>query len=426
MPRSQQPALGRRAFLAGTGLVLGCGRGAAPSEPRARDAALAQASAPEPAAAPPSTPLPTDEAATARASAHALFDAYPALAKNLPRVALGHFPSAIEHATSLVSDGMLWIKRDDDFTRALSASRAPPDLARLFGGGKVRKLELYFGEARALGKRRIITSGGTGSNQALAVALLGRALGFSVRLHLTPQPASSLTAKNLAADAATEAEMRLFDTVAEGHAQAMRDAQQSGDTYVIAPGATTPLGTLGFVNAGLELAEDVRAGRMPAPQRIYVALGLGGSAAGLGIGCALGGLRTEIVAVRASSPGSVTAATLRAIHADTTAFARAREPSFPAVTSVAANVRIDGRFVGGGYGAPSPAGTDAIARAHEREGWELDPVYTGKALAALLDDARRDGEREERGPGPRLFWNTMSSRPVAVAAVPTAFRRTAR
>lgn len=325
------------------------------------------------------------------------------------------FPSAIEHATSLVSDGSLWIKRDDDFTRP--AGTAAPDLTRLFGGGKVRKLELYFGEARALGKRRLVTSGGAGSNQALAVALLGKALGFSVRLHLAPQIASSLTAKNVAADAAAGSEMRLFETVAEGHAQASREAQASGDIYVIPPGGTTPLGTLGFVNAGLELADDVRAGRMPAPRRVYVALGLGGSAAGLGIGCALGGLRTEIVAVRTSNPGTVSVATLRAIHAETIAFARARDPSFPTVTMEAANVRIDGRFVGAGYGAPTPAGAAAIARAQEREGWDLDPVYTGKALAAVLDDA---------GGEPRLFWNTMSSRTVAVAEVPAAFRRYAR
>jgi len=356
------------------------------------------------------------DAAVERASVHALFDAYPTLARSLPRVELGRFPSTIERATSLLGEGALWIKRDDDFTRSPSLPSSPssPDVARLFGGGKVRKLELYFGEARAQGKRRIITSGGVGSNQALAVALLGKALGFSVRLHLTPQPASSLTSKNLAADAASEAEMRLFDTVADGHAQAKREAQQSGDTYVIPPGGTTPLGTLGFVNAGLELAEDVRAGRMPVPRRVYVALGLGGSAAGLGIGCALGGLHTEIVAVRTSNPGTISPATLRAIHDETIA----------AVTVEAANVRIDGRFVGAGYGAPSAAGTDAITRAHEHEGWDLDPVYTGKALAAVLDDARSDARA--RGSEPLLFWNTMSSRPVAVAAVPAAFQRFAR
>ncbi len=396
-------------------MLLGCSRG--PSTSGAPATASASVAVPVPPAA-PAPVLDAGEVTPAPPSAHALFDAYPALARSLPRIALGSFPSAIDHATSLVSDGSLWIKRDDDFTRSRS-SAAAPELVRLFGGGKVRKLELYLGEAQAQGKRTLITSGGTGSNQALAVALLGKALGFAVRVHLTPQPASTLTKQNLAADAAASAEMRLFDTVGEGHAAALSEAGQRGSgVYVIPPGGTTPLGTIGFVNAGLELAADVRAGRMAAPKSVYIALGLGGSAAGLAIGCALGGLRTEVVAVRASSPGSVTAATLRAIHGETMAFLRARDPSMPPVSIEAAKVRIDGRFVGAGYGAPSAAGADAIARARDREGWELDPVYTGKALAALLDDARTPNSGSAR-----LFWNTMSSRPVVLGDVPPSFRR---
>ena len=413
MAESRQQALSRRAFLAGSGAVLGCGRAPGTTALRARNSAPVDDAS-------PAEPLDAGSAAEAR-SVYALFDAYPALASSLPRIELGAFPSAIEHATSLLEDGRLWIKRDDDFTRSASW-RSSFELARTFGGGKVRKLELYFGEARAQGKRRIITCGGTGSNQALAAALLGSALGFSVVLHLAPQPRSTLTVKNLAGDAAAHAEMRLFDTVAEGLAQAKRDAQRSDDTFVIPPGGTTPLGTLGFVSAGLELAEDVRAGRMPAPQRIYVALGLGGSAAGLGIGCALGGLHTEIVAVRASNPGTVTAATLRAIHDEAIAFARAGDPRIALLKFEDTNVRIDGRFVGAGYGAPSLAGTEAIARAERAEGWQLDPVYTGKALAALLDDARA----EPRAAGPLLFWNTMSSRPFAIAPVPAPFQSYAR
>jgi D-cysteine desulfhydrase len=415
-----EQALGRRAFLAGSSLVLGCGRVPRTTElppPPGEIAAAHAVNGPDATTGAIVTP-----AAEAR-SVHALFDAYPALAASLPRVELGWFPSAIEPATSLLDDGRLWIKRDDDFSRSASCPSSL-ELARAFGGGKVRKLELYFGEAIALGKRRIVTCGGVGSNQALAAALLGRALGFSVRLHLAPQPRSTLTAKNLAGDAAAHAEMRMFETVGEGLAQARRDAQKDGDTYVIPPGGTTPLGTLGFVSAGLELAEDVRAGRVPAPRRIYVALGLGGSAVGLGIGCALGGLRTEIVAVRTSSPGSVTASTLRAIHAETIAFARARDPRIEAVTPEDTNVRIDGRFVGAGYGAPSRQGDAAMARAEQTEGWALDPVYTGKALAALLDDA--GAVASSRVDGPLLFWNTMSSRPFAVAPVPAAFQGYAR
>ena len=92
------------------------------------------------------------------APTYALFDAFPALGKSVARVALGTYPSAIEPAPKVL-DERLYVKRDDT-------------LATLFGGGKVRKLELYFGEARALGKKRIVTFGGVGSNQALAAALL--------------------------------------------------------------------------------------------------------------------------------------------------------------------------------------------------------------------------------------------------------------
>ena len=151
------------------------------------------------------------------------------------------------------------------------------------------------------------------------------------------------------------AELGLFDTVHEEHARAQRDARESNDSYVIPPGGTTPLGTLGFVSAGLELAEDVRAGRAPDARR-----------------------------TRAG------AAKLRAIHDETFARARAR----------------------------------AHARAHDADGWDLDPVYSGKALAALLDDMHSDPPG--RGSGPLLFWNTMSSRAVAIADVPAAFRRFAR
>jgi 1-aminocyclopropane-1-carboxylate deaminase/D-cysteine desulfhydrase-like pyridoxal-dependent ACC family enzyme len=205
--------------------------------------------------------------------------------------------------------------------------------------------------------------------------------------------------------------------VTNAHARAERDARENEDTYVIPPGGTTPLGTLGFVSAGLELAADVRAGKMPSPARIYVALGLGGTAAGLGLGCALGGLSTEIVAVRTSSPTTVSAATLRNIYDETVAFIRARDPAFVAPAFAKASVRIDGRFVGGGYGVPTAAGDDAIMRARTAVGWELDPVYTGKAFAALLADVRT-GAR-----GPLLFWNTMSSRPVAHAKIPEPFAR---
>lgn len=383
--------LGRRAFLAGSGLVLGC-RGKASEPP---DAAVPIASSVEPVA--PVVSVVAD--AGPPRSIEPLFDRYPALGRSLPRVDVGFYPSRVDLVNGV------HIKRDDDFT----LDRDVPKLSSLFGGGKVRKLALFLGEAKALGKKTLVTVGGVGSNQAVAVAILGKALGFEVRLHLVPQPPSTLVTKNLGADAAAGATIRSFDSTTEAESEAKRVP----DAYVISAGGTTPLGTLGFVNAAFELADDVKANRLPAPHRIYVALGLGGTAAGLALGCAMAGLDTEVVAVRASNPGTVSPATLRRIEAETIEFARARDASF-AKDVRESRIRIDGRFVGAGYGAPTKEGNDAIAR------WKplsLDPVYTGKAFAALLAD------REAGFSEPALFWNTMSSRPIQLAPVPPAFQR---
>jgi D-cysteine desulfhydrase len=216
--------------------------------------------------------------------------------------------------------------------------------------------------------------------------------------------------------------MRLVDSVARAEAAVARESSAAAhkDVYVIPPGGTGPLGTLAFVSAGLEIADAVERGSMEAPARIYVPLGLGGTACGIALGCAIAGLGSEICAVRASNPTTVTDATLASIVDATVGFAAAIDATFPRVPRSRLNIRIDGRFVGRGYGAPTREGDEAIRQARASAGWELDPVYTGKALAALVADAR-SGVRG-RTLGPVLFWNTQNSRPLPRAQVPEEFR----
>jgi D-cysteine desulfhydrase len=396
----------RRSFLVGAAFVLGCDRHGA--GPGSAPSSSASSAAKEPSAVPgPALALPP----TAEAGAELeLFRRFPALASRVPRVPLGRLPSRVESAEVLAREiGLeaLLVKRDDD-------------LADVVGGGKVRKLELLLGEARHQGKTSVVTFGGVGSNQAVATALLGRELGLSVRLCLAPQPSSSLVTANLGADAASSAAMRLFERVAIAEATVARESSASSrrDLYVIPPGGTGALGTLAFVSAGLEIAAVVGRGSMPSPVRVYVPLGLGGTACGIALGCAIGGLDTEVVAVRASNPATVTDGTLVSIVDRTIDFAVAIDPTFPRLLRSRLKLRIDGRFVGGGYGAPTREGDDAIRQARASAGWELDPVYTGKALAALIADARSDGGLR----GPVLFWNTQNSRPLPHAQVPEAFR----
>ncbi|MFO0619452.1 MAG: pyridoxal-phosphate dependent enzyme [Polyangiaceae bacterium] len=394
----------RRALLLGAAALAACRATKDERAPVPLTASAPREPGPEaPPSAAPSVP--------AERASYALFDAFPELAKHVPRTELGRFPSRVEEATDLARElgvERLFIKRDDD-------------VADLFGGGKVRKLELYFADAIAKGRTIVITSGGVGSNQAIATALFGRSLGLEVRLYLAPQPKSALVEKNLRADSVSGAKLALFPSVSEAERAAQKEvAAASGASapYVVSPGGTTALGTLGFVSGGLELAAAVKRGQLPEPARVYVALGLGGSAAGIALGCALGGLGSEIVAVRASNPGTVSIGKLHAIAADAARAANALDPSFPAKVKIRA--RIDGRFVGAGYGSPTEAAREAIAKA-ARAGLELDPVYTGKAFAAIVADGEASGGKA--GKGPSLFWNTQSSRPLAEGPIPKGFER---
>ncbi len=341
-------------------------------------------------------------------SSYPLFDRFPRLGLALARAPLGAFPTPVTRARSLgAAVGVeLWVKRDDLSSEA-------------YGGGKVRKLELFFGEAvrsaeeRGPAPRELVTFGGVGSNQAVATAVHGDRLGFRVRVELAPQPKSRLVDRNLRLLAATQADVRAVATVGE----ALGRAERRRSAYVIPPGGTSPLGTLAFVSAGLELAADVRAQRLPPPRRLYAALGTGGSVVGLALGLELAGLDVELVAVRASSEGTSSPARLRAIRAEVVAYARSLDPAFPDGARALDRVRIDGRFLGGGYGVPTRAGDDAERLAWDQESLALDPVYTAKTLASVIADAKA-GVR-----GPLLFLDSHDGRAHPTRDVPLALSR---
>src|SRR5262249_24482583 len=149
-----------------------------------------------------------------------------------------------------------------------------------YGGGKTRKLELLLADAVRAKCTRVVTSGGAGSNQAVATAAYGRALGLEVEVLLLPQPPSDHVRENLLAAHAFGASLV---AVASNEAIERAEREATG-AYVIPTGGSTPLGNVAFVSAGFELAAQVRAGEMPEPDVIFIPLGTMGSAAGLAIG----------------------------------------------------------------------------------------------------------------------------------------------
>lgn len=334
-----------------------------------------------------------------------LFSRFPGLASALPYVALGSLPtpvvrwSALAGATGAAS---LWLKQDD-----ISGP--------LYGGNKVRKLEFLLGAARVRGAGSVLTFGAAGSNHALATAIYAGALGLEAISMMVPQEPGPTVRRNLLRGLAAGASLRLHGgrgavrgaTVAE---VAGRFASGAGRPFIIPAGGSAPLGTVGFVNAALELADQVAAGELPAPDRIYVASGTMGTCVGLLLGLAVAGLPTEVVAVRVTVAPYTSPEKARRLFARTAALLRRADPAFPQVAFPEARFTLRDDFLGPGYGRATAAGTEAVARAASA-GVTLEGTYTGKALACLLAvEAARAGNGRNI-----LFWNTYNSVPQGEA-----------
>ncbi len=322
------------------------------------------------------------------------------LGSRFPRLAsLPHVPLVREtpverlEQASHETGGDLWVKRDD-----LTADA--------YGGNKVRKLERLIGDAKRKDCDVLITTGAYGSHHSLATAIFGRKWGFDVELLLVPQPITHHVEENLRADLAVGARVHRVKNwamvparVAALHASLRFRGRRP---YRIGHGGSSPLGAVGYVEAGLELAAQIDAGLVPEPTSIHVALGSAGTAAGLAVGLAAAGLYIPIVAVRVTPLAVCNRLTVTSLLRRTVEMLREHDHSFPDVARGATKmVSIDGSLYGAGYGQASEAADDAIARA-ELDGIVLDPTYTAKAFAAFLRDGRTGRES-------RLYWHTLSS-----------------
>lgn len=310
----------------------------------------------------------------------ALVRRFPALAQ-LPRASLGVFPTPVERAPALAPD--LWIKRDDL-------------TAQPFGGNKIRALEFLLAGVNP--GDRVVTAGAYGSTHALATAIHARRLGARVELFLWPQEMNDTAVRvrernHAAADVVREVRS-VPAAYLRGLAAGLRGARW------IPPGGSTALGSFGYANAALELAAQVHAGLLPAPARIVVPLGSGGTTAGLLAGLALTDLPTTIVAARVV-PRVVANRwhVLRLARGATRLLRRLTGEPLPLPTG--ARLRIVHDVFGGAYGREIDRARAAAERCRSSSGIALDPTYSAKAFAAALAAV---------GAGPTLFWLTFDRR----------------
>jgi len=347
-----------------------------------------------------------------------LFDAWPALARRLPRQPFVKVPTPVEpFPLEGIPEGVLWVKRDE---------RSCP----AYGGNKPRKLEFVIGHALERGARRLVTSGGLGTNHGLATAILGREAGLPTTCILVDQPVTDEVREKLCLLAAWEAELVYGRNVPGAALQGLRVLARStvrGERpYLVATGGSSPRGTMGFVSAGFEIAAQVAAGELPEPERIYVPVGTGGTLAGLVLGLRLAGLVTRVTGVLVTDILPPSPERLARTARRTLELLRRAAPGVPEVPLGARDFGLVTDQVGPGYGASTEPAREAVEAARAR-GLALETTYTGKCLAAVRA-AARDGLL---GEGPVLFWNSYNGVDPAAAAphrpdaglLPPAFRR---
>ena len=317
------------------------------------------------------------------------------LATRVERVPIGRFPTPVRRIPELeeaIGVKGLWVKGDD---------LSHPG----YGGNKIRKLEYVFGAARLAGAEALATIGGIGSNHVLATAYHGRNAGFKVKAALFIQPVDEHVLTNLRALSGLDVDVALYSRAALPVAILSSRLNALGDCFWVPGGGSSPMGTLGHVDAGLELARQIEGGELEEPELVYCALGTGGTAIGLAIGFSLAGLETRVVAVRVVDR-VVANRSAHAVLAARTASLIKRLPKGAARKALGRvlALEIDHKEFGGEYGRPTGSASDAVEIAG-RAGVELETTYTGKAMASLVKRGRRGELRDRRV----LFWNTHNS-----------------
>ncbi len=303
-----------------------------------------------------------------------------------PHVSLGETPTAVRALPGL-REG-LWMKDDSTF-------------GTLWGGNKARKLEWTIADAKRRARRTLVTAGALGTNHGLATALYGRAQGLDVVLALVDQPMDDHVAAQLARIEATGARIHRTHSAARTIAAAPAILARARRPYYLPVGGSSPLGCLGYVDAALELGRQVRDGELPEPAEVVVAVGSGGTAAGLVAGLPLAGLRSRVVGIAVYGKRTPSAARIRRLAGRTLRRLGCRGAPL-------ADLRLRTEWLGEGYGHRTPQARAATDLAREAEGLTLDPVYTSKAMAAVLDLMDEDGARSR---GPVLYWHTYGPRP---------------
>ncbi len=269
-----------------------------------------------------------------------------------------------------------------------------------WGGNKVRKLEWIIPEAQRRGVSTLFTVGGIGTHWGLACALYAGRHGLETVLGLVDQPVDDHVREQLARLEASGAKLYRFASPLRLKLAAPYLLARHRPWYLPA-GGSNAFGTLAYVDVALEIAEQVASGDLPEPATIVVPVGSGGTVTGLMLGLRMAGLDTAVLGVVVNDMIRLDAPAMARLATKTTKLLTERGAAdVPVLSEGDFDLRPD--WLGAMYGDPTPASMAEVDRA-AAEGLALEPVYTGKALAAVR-------ELGATLPGPVLWLNTHGPR----------------
>jgi 1-aminocyclopropane-1-carboxylate deaminase/D-cysteine desulfhydrase-like pyridoxal-dependent ACC family enzyme len=305
----------------------------------------------------------------------------------LPRFPLLEGPSPLQRLSRL-SEALggraeIWIKREDLLPLA-------------FGGNKLRNLEFLVGQALAEGADSVVTSGRRWSNHCRLTAAAGARAGLDVHLVLSgpPRPlegANERIERLLGATVHGAATAERTDREALVDAVAEKLRAQGRRPFVIGVGGSGVSGAAGQLLAGRELVEQARAAAAE-PDVVVVPSATGGTQAGLIAGLRLVDCQARVQGVAVAQPPDELRPKIEHLLAGLGELV---------VRDLAEPVHLDDAFLAPGYGRRNAAADEATERLARTEGLLVDPIYTAKALAWLIEAARR-GELDGRRV---VFWH---------------------
>lgn len=297
-----------------------------------------------------------------------------------PRVALAHLPTPLEflpRLTEFLGGPEIYVKRDDCTGLAT-------------GGNKTRKLEFSMGEALQQGADTVITVGAIQSNHVRQTAAAACKLGLKCEVlleHRIGKPSEIYTTSgNVFLDRIFGANLTEYPGGTDFDAEMEKVAQQvldRGDTpYIIPGGASNPVGALGYVDCAVELLGQFSDHELKI-DAIVTATGSAGTHAGLAVGLRGSDSDIPILGFGVNAPADVQEERVYELAVDTANMIGAAD------CVEREDIVADCNYIGSGYGEPTEAMNEAVLILARLEGLLFDPVYSGKALAGMIDYVRQ-------------------------------------